>query len=61
MADGDTGLRKIYLLSPHVTPKYPSRHIQMKASTLTSMQLPPFSQGELVHASQGTEEIQKVT
>ena len=43
------------LLSSHVTPKYPSLHIQTNVLTLTSIQLPPLSQGELVHASHGTE------
>ena len=46
---------RIGLLSPQVTPNNPSLHIQTKASTLTSMQVPPFSQGELEHALHGSE------
>ena len=41
------------LLSTHVAPKKPSLHKQTKASTLTSIQVAPFSQGELLHASNG--------
>ena len=46
---------KINVLSPQVMPKYPSLHIHMNVSMLTSMQLPPLSQGDLMEASQGTE------
>ena len=46
-------ITKFLLLSPQVTPKNPSLHIQTKASTLMSMQDPPFSQGELEQASNG--------
>ena len=41
------------LLCPHVVPKYPSLHTQINVSTLTSMQVPLLSQGELLHASKG--------
>ena len=41
------------LLSEHVIPKNPSLHIQTKASMLMSMQEPPFSHDELLHASVG--------
>ena len=44
---------RFILLSPQVTPKNPSLHKQTKASTLMSIQDPPFSQGELLHASIG--------
>ena len=47
-------LTRFLLLSSHTTPKNPSPHIQTKASTLTLIQEPPFSHGELLHASRGT-------
>ena len=45
----------IGVLSSQVTPKNPSLHMQTKASTLASMQVPPFSQGKLEHDSHGSE------